>query len=37
MVAWQEEHPEAKDSPKLAPLLKVQMEDNPVVVIVSAK
>lgn len=37
MVAWQEEHPEAKDSPKLAPLLKVQMVDNPVVVIVSAK
>lgn len=37
IVAWQEEHPEAKDSPKLAPLLKVQLEDNPVVVIVSAK
>lgn len=34
IVAWQEEHPEAKENPKLAPLLKVQMEDNPVVVIV---
>ena len=37
VAAWLEAHPEAKDSPKWAPLLKVQMEDNPVVVIVSAK
>ena len=37
IVAWFDEHPEAKDNPKLAPLLKVQEEDNPVVVIVSDK
>ena len=37
IVAWQEKHPEAKEHPKLAPLLKVQMHDNPVVVIVSTK
>lgn len=37
VVAWLEEHPEAKDNPQLAPLLKVQEEDNPVVVIVSDK
>lgn len=35
VVSWLEEHPEAKDNPKLAPLLEVQEEDNPVMVIVS--
>lgn len=37
IVAWREENPEAKDNPQLAPLLKVQEEDNPVLVIVSNK
>ena len=37
VVPWLEEHPEAKDNPRLAPLLKVKEEDNPVVVIVSDK
>ena len=37
VVVWLKKHPEAKDNPKLAPLLKVQEEDNPVVVIVSDK
>ena len=35
VVEWLEAHPEAKDNPRLAPLLKVKEEDNPVVVIVS--
>ena len=37
VVEWLEAHPEAKDNPRLAPLLKVKEEDNPVVVIVSDK
>ena len=37
VVGWLEAHPEAKDNPRLAPLLKVKEEDNPVVVIVSDK
>ena len=37
VVPWLEAHPEAKDNPRLAPLLKVKEEDNPVVVIVSDK
>ena len=37
IVSWLEAHPEAKDTPGLAPLLKVKEEDNPVVVIVSDK
>lgn len=37
IVAWLEAHPEAKNNPQLAPLLKVKEEDNPVVVIVSDK
>ena len=35
VVAWLKEHPEAKDNPQLVPLLTVEEEDNPVVVIVS--
>ena len=37
VVPWLEAHSEAKDNPRLAPLLKVKEEDNPVVVIVSDK
>ncbi len=37
VVGWLEAHPEAKDNSRLAPLLKVKEEDNPVVVIVSDK
>ncbi len=37
IVAWLEKHPEAKGTPRLAPLLEVKGEDNPVVVIVSDK
>ena len=32
-VTWLEEHPEAKDTPALAPLLQLKEEDNPVVVV----
>ena len=37
VVEWLETHPEAKDNPRLAPLLKVKEEENPAVVIVSDK
>lgn len=37
VVAWLEKHPEAKDNPRLAPLLEVKEGDNPVVVIVADK
>lgn len=37
VVSCMEEHPEVKNNPKFAPLLKVKEEDNPVVVIVSDK
>ena len=33
VIEWLEKHPEAKDNPALAPLLKVQEEDNPIAVI----
>lgn len=32
VVTWLEEHPEAKDNPALRPLLKMKVEDNPVMV-----
>ena len=35
VVEWLEAHTEGEDNPRLAPLLKVKEEDNPVVVIVS--
>lgn len=37
IVDWLEEHPEARENPAAAPLLKVQAEDNPVAVFVRCK
>ena len=34
VVEWLDEHPEAKDNPALAPLLRLKEDDNPVVVLV---
>ena len=35
ILPWLDEHPEAKDNPALAPLLKIEEEDNPVAIIVT--
>ena len=37
IVDWLAEHPEARQNPAVAPLLKVQAEDNPVAVFVQCK